>query len=111
MKGGKACKCRELPVTAYGGIYFLGFCGGLKPEGFVKHGAAAVIDFDDLCFLAEFMVADHKLLVKLLGKVVYPYPVSGNTPPRGRSGLTAAGICRGPSCNREISRAGALSGK
>ncbi len=40
----------------------------------MKHCAAAVVDFDGLCFLAQFLVADYKLLIQLLGKVVYFYP-------------------------------------
>jgi hypothetical protein len=59
----KACKYRELPVAAYGGIYFSYFCVGFKLEGFLKHGTTAVIDLDTLCFLTEFIVTDNKLLV------------------------------------------------
>ena len=73
-EGENADDCRELPVPAYGGIYFPGFYGGLKPERLMKHGSATVIDFDDLGFLAGLMVADHELLVSFLCKIIYLDP-------------------------------------
>src|SRR5512147_683422 len=73
-RGEDADECRELPVRVYGGINIFGFCGGLKTEGLMQDRSAAVIGFDDLCFLAELTVAHHELLVHILGKVIYLDP-------------------------------------